>query len=85
MNLAYMSANYKEGGNMGKLDLKKSLGLDMYTSVKAGKNITSLRAASHILFGFNMRRIYDKYSGNSNFRNKFPTAGAFYIYAMQAE
>lgn len=84
LNLAYMSANYREGGNMGKLDLKSSLGLDMYTPVKAGKNITSLRAASNILFGFNMRRIYDKYSGNSNFRNKFPTAGDFYTYAMQA-
>jgi RHS repeat-associated protein len=84
MNLAYMSANYKEGGNMGKLDLKKSLELEMYTPVKAGNNITSLRAASNILFGYNMRRIYDKYSGNSNFRDKFPTAGDFYTYAMQA-
>ncbi|MDN3692624.1 RHS repeat-associated core domain-containing protein [Chryseobacterium tructae] len=84
MNLAYMSANYSEGSNMGKLDLKKSLGLDMYTPVKAGSNITSLRAASNILFGYNMRRIYDKYSSNSNFIDKFPTAGDFYTYAMQA-
>ncbi|MBB4806998.1 RHS repeat-associated protein [Chryseobacterium defluvii] len=83
MNLAYMSANYN-GRSMGKLDLKKSLGLDIYTPVRAGKNITSLRVASNILFGFNMRKIYEKYKNNTEFTNKFPKAEDFYIYAMQA-
>ncbi|WP_394368464.1 RHS repeat-associated core domain-containing protein [Chryseobacterium culicis] len=54
MNLAYISRNG------GTLDLKVSLGLDLYSPVKAGKNITSLRAASNILFGYNLRKIYDK-------------------------
>ncbi|UZT99333.1 RHS repeat-associated core domain-containing protein [Chryseobacterium fluminis] len=78
INLAYSSRNG------GALDLKVSLGLDLYSPVKAGKNITSLRAASNILFGYNMRKIYDKYKNNSSFKEKFANADDFYRYAMQA-
>jgi RHS repeat-associated protein len=78
MNLAYSSRNG------GSLDLKVSLGLDLYSPVKAGKNITSLRAASNILFGYNMRKIYDKYKNNASFKEKFANADDFYRYAMQA-
>ncbi|WP_313090210.1 RHS repeat-associated core domain-containing protein [Chryseobacterium flavum] len=78
MSLAYSSRN---GGD---LDLKKSLGLNLYAPVKVGNNITSLRAASNILFGYNMRKIYDKYKNNSSFKEKFANADDFYRYAMQA-
>jgi hypothetical protein len=78
LSLAYSSRNG------GSLDLKTSLGLDLYAPVKAGKNITSLRAASNILFGYNMRKIYEKYKNNASFKEKFTNADDFYEYAMQA-
>lgn len=84
LELAYFSANYTGNGRKGILDLKGSLGLNMYTPVKAGSNITSLRAASNILFGFNLRKIYDKHKNKSDFREKFSNAETFYSYAMQA-
>ncbi|MFN1219099.1 hypothetical protein ACKW6Q_19215 [Chryseobacterium kwangjuense] len=46
-------------------------------------SITSLRAASNILFGYNMRKIYDKYRNNASFKEKFTNADDFYRYAMQ--
>lgn len=57
--------------------------MDLYSPVKAGKNITSLRAASNILFGYNLRKIYDKYKNNSDFKEKFIDAEGFYRYTMQ--
>ena len=68
--------------NGSSLDLKVSLGLDMYSPVKVGKSYTSLRAASNVLFGFNMRRIYDKYKNNKDFKKEFKNAEDFYRYAM---
>ncbi len=79
--LAYNSANYDE--KKGKLDLKSSLGLDIYTPVMVGKNYTSLRAASNILFGFNMREIYDKHKNTPKFKQQFGNAIDFYNYAMR--
>jgi RHS repeat-associated protein len=79
--LAYNSANYD--GTKGKLDLKSSLGLDVYAPVMVGKKYTSLRAASNILFGFNMRKIYDKHKNNPNFKAQFNSALDFYNYAMR--
>ena len=48
-------------GNYEPLDFKVSLGLNMYTAIKAGNTadgkpiITTLRAVSNIIFGENMR------------------------------
>ncbi|MPS66744.1 MAG: hypothetical protein DI622_14610 [Chryseobacterium sp.] len=81
--LAYLSANYTGQGKKGMLDLKASLGLNIYEPVKAGNNVTSLRAASNILFGFNLRKIYDKYKSKSDFKEKFQDAESFYRYTMQ--
>lgn len=77
LNLAYSSKN------KGYLDLKESLGKDKYSSVKVGENYTSLRAASNILFGFNLRNIYEKYKNDADFKDKFKDAEDFYRYTMQ--
>jgi len=79
--LAYNSANYD--GKKGKLDLKSSLGLDLYTPVMVGNNYTSLRAASNILFGFNMRKIYEKHKNKPRFKEQFSNAMDFYNFAMR--
>ena len=80
LDLINLAVSSKNGGS---LDLKVSLGIDKYAPIRAGENYTTLRAASNILFGFNMRRIYEKYKNNTKFKSEFKTAEDFYRYTMQ--
>ena len=76
VELAELAASSR---NNGSKDLKVSLGVGKYETVKVAEGVyTTLRAASNEIFGNNLRLIYEGFKNEPDFKSRHPNPKSFY-------